>query len=32
MLEFGVNQVRRGGVEPTDVANTRMLAQFRKVV
>jgi DNA polymerase (family 10) len=31
-MEFGVFQARRGGLEPKDVANTRSLAQFRKLL
>jgi DNA polymerase (family X) len=31
-LEFGVYQARRGGLEADDVANTRTLAQFRKLL
>jgi DNA polymerase (family 10) len=30
LMEFGVYQARRGGLEAADVANTRTLAQFRK--
>jgi DNA polymerase (family 10) len=31
-LEFGVYQARRGGLEAKDVANTRTLAQLRKLL
>jgi DNA polymerase (family 10) len=31
-MEFGVYQARRGGLEAKDVANTRSLAQFRKLL
>jgi DNA polymerase (family 10) len=31
-MEFGVYQARRGGLEAKDVANTRPLAQFRKLL
>jgi DNA polymerase (family 10) len=31
-MEFGVYQARRGGLEAKDVANTRTLAQFRKLL
>jgi DNA polymerase (family 10) len=31
-LEFGVYQARRGGLEAKDVANTRTLTQFRKLL
>ncbi len=31
-LEFGVYQARRAGLEAKDVANTRSLAQFRKLL
>ncbi len=30
MLEYGVNQARRGWIEPTDVLNTRPLAALRQ--
>jgi histidinol phosphatase-like PHP family hydrolase len=30
-LEFGVYQARRAGVEAAEIANTRTLAQFRKL-
>jgi DNA polymerase (family 10) len=32
LLEFGVYQARRAGLEAKDVANTRSLAQFRKLL
>jgi DNA polymerase (family 10) len=32
LLEFGVAQARRAGLEAQDVANTRSLAQFRKLL
>jgi DNA polymerase (family X) len=32
LLEFGVYQARRAGLEAQDVANTRRLAQFRKLL
>jgi DNA polymerase (family 10) len=32
MMEFGVYQARRAGLEQKDVANTRTLAQFRKML
>jgi len=32
MMEYGVRQARRAGLERTDVANTRTLAQFRKLL
>jgi DNA polymerase (family 10) len=31
-MEFGVYQARRGGLEARDVANTRTLRQFRKMI
>jgi len=31
-MEFGVYQARRAGLEAKDVANTRPLAQFRKLL
>lgn len=31
-MECGVYQARRGGLEAKDVANTRTLAQFRKLL
>ena len=31
-MEFGVYQARRAGLEAKDVANTRSLAQFRKLL
>ena len=31
-LEFGVDQARRAGLEAHDVANTRTLTQFRKLL
>jgi DNA polymerase (family 10) len=31
-MEFGVYQARRAGLEAGDVANTRTLAQFRKLL
>lgn len=31
-MEFGVYQARRAGLEATDVANTRNLAQFRRLL
>jgi DNA polymerase (family 10) len=31
-MEFGVHQARRGGLARADVANTRSLAQFRKLL
>lgn len=31
-MEFGIYQARRGGLEAKDVANTRPLAQFRKLL
>ena len=31
-MEFGVYQARRGGLEPRDVANTRSLAQLRRLM
>jgi DNA polymerase (family 10) len=31
-MEFGVNQARRAGLEAKDVANTRSLTQFRKML
>jgi hypothetical protein len=31
-MEFGVYQARRGGLEAKDVANTRPLAQLRKLL
>jgi DNA polymerase (family 10) len=30
MLEYGVNQARRGWIEPADVLNTRPLAALRQ--
>jgi DNA polymerase (family 10) len=32
LMEFGVYQARRGGLEADDVANTRTLAQFQKLL
>jgi DNA polymerase (family 10) len=32
LMEFGVYQARRAGLEARDVANTRTLAQFRKLL
>jgi DNA polymerase (family 10) len=32
VMPFGVNQARRAGLEKKDVANTRTLAQFRKLL
>jgi DNA polymerase (family 10) len=32
LVEFGVYQARRGTLEASDVANTRTLAQFRKLL
>jgi DNA polymerase (family 10) len=32
MMEHGVRQARRGGLEKKDVANTHSLAQFRKLL
>jgi DNA polymerase (family 10) len=31
-MEFGVYQARRAGLEAKDVANTRSLARFRKLL
>jgi hypothetical protein len=31
-MEFGVNQARRAGLEAKDVANTRRLSEFRKLL
>lgn len=31
-LQFGIFQARRGGLEASDVANTRKLAEFRKLI
>ena len=31
-MEFGVYQARRAGLEAKDVANTRTLTQFRKLL
>jgi DNA polymerase (family 10) len=32
VMEYGVDQARRAGLEKADVANTRSLAQFRKML
>jgi DNA polymerase (family 10) len=32
VMEFGVYQARRAGLEARDVANTRTLTQFRKLL
>ena len=32
MMQYGVFQARRAGLEKKDVANTRTLAQFRKLL
>lgn len=32
VMEYGVDQARRAGLEKADVANTRSLAQFRKLL
>ncbi|HEX6984332.1 MAG TPA: DNA polymerase/3'-5' exonuclease PolX, partial [Planctomycetaceae bacterium] len=32
MMPYGVNQARRAGLEAKDVANTRSLAEFRKLL
>jgi DNA polymerase (family 10) len=32
MMSYGVNQARRAGLEARDVANTRTLAEFRKLL
>lgn len=31
-MEFGVYRARRGGLEAADVANTRSLAEFRRLL
>jgi DNA polymerase (family 10) len=31
LLEFGIDTARRAWLEPADVANTRSLAEFRKL-
>jgi DNA polymerase (family 10) len=31
-MEFGVYQARRGGLEAADIANSRSLAQFRRLL
>jgi DNA polymerase (family 10) len=31
-MRFGVDQARRGGLEPADVINTRPLGELRKLL